>query len=311
MRTCGRRPRPAWLPAGVGYAAVDLAGDEPLDDLVGGVDVVFHLAGASSSRSDQEEMLRSNVGGTERVATAALEAGASRFVHMSSTSVYGEEEQLPSPVPETVEPRPSRGYGKAKWLAEQALARVADKGLATVVVRPVSVHGPGGVKLVASAMLDAALEARAGLGSFAVHRVAVEQRVLHVDDLVAACVHLASCDDAVGRVFNVGSGQYPTSHEVAAWLADAFGLQVSLDDDPDCGPGYEERRRMWDEARAAGMTDDIILTRERLRFMRKVNPNNRISLDALAATGFEVRHPDMAADIGPLLAWYRRHHWLP
>ncbi|MEA2669419.1 MAG: GDP-mannose 4,6 dehydratase, partial [Chloroflexota bacterium] len=50
---------------------------------------------------------------------AAAAGGLERFVHMSSTSVYGEAEQLPLPVREDVECHPSRGYGKAKWGAEQ------------------------------------------------------------------------------------------------------------------------------------------------------------------------------------------------
>ena len=61
-------------------------------------------------------MHRSNVVATQRLLDAAdAPAGRlERFLYMSSTSVYGEEVQLPSPVPEDVERHPSRGYGKAK-----------------------------------------------------------------------------------------------------------------------------------------------------------------------------------------------------
>ena len=52
---------------------------------------------------------------------------------------------LPQPLVETVEPHPSRGYGKAKWLAEQAVWAGHAEGLPAVVLRPVSVFGPGAI----------------------------------------------------------------------------------------------------------------------------------------------------------------------
>ncbi|MEX2658270.1 MAG: NAD(P)-dependent oxidoreductase, partial [Acidimicrobiales bacterium] len=148
VRTCGRRDRPAGIPAEAEYQRVDLAERPGLDGLLDGITHVFHLAGASSSRSSEEEMWRSNVVATERLVGAAAAAGVERFVHMSSTSVYGEDEQLPLPVREDIQPRPSRAYGKAKWGAEEAVWRAAEK-VPAVVLRPVSVFGPGNEKLLA------------------------------------------------------------------------------------------------------------------------------------------------------------------
>lgn len=311
VRACGRRPRPESLPEGVEYEAADLAGDGSLAGLFDGVTHLFHLAGASSSRSDEAEMHRSNVVGTERLLAAACEAGTARVLHMSSTSVYGEEVQLRLPVTEEVEPQPSRGYGKAKWLGEQVVWRFARAGLPSVVVRPVSVHGPGAVKLLASAILDVALERVAGREALAVHSTPIEQRLVHIDDVVAACLHLAEHDAAVGHAYNVVSGVYPTSIEVATVLAKEFGLPVELSDDPDCGPSYDERRQVWERLVAEGMRDDIILTKERFRFMRKANRNNRLSIDALLATGFRPVHTDLATDVAELAAWYRERRWIP
>ena len=310
VRTCGRRPRPSWLPEAVDYRVADLASGEGMEEVLDGITHVFHLAGASSSASDEEEMHRTNVVGTEQLLTAALESGVERVLHMSSTSVYGEEVQLPLPIREDVEPQPSRGYGKAKWLGEQVAWRLADKGLPLVMVRPVTVYGPGNVKLLASAILDAAIERHAGLSKLAVHREPVEQRVLHIDDLVAACLHLAGNDAAVGRAFNVCSPHYPSSHELAAVLADELGLELELSDDPDCGLGYEERRATRDRMLAEGMRDDILLSKERFRLLRKVNRNNRLSVEALLSTGFEFAEADLAASVGRTIAWYREHRWI-
>ena len=309
VRATGRRPRPDDLADEVDYRAADLAGDDDLGPLVEGVTHVFHLAGASSSRSDEEEMQRTNVVGTRNLVAAARGGGVERFVHMSTTAIYGEEEQLPLPVVEDVQPHPSRAYGKAK-LGAEAEVWAAQDDLPVVILRPVSVYGPGAVKLVASAVLDVAIERFAGLDTVAIHSEPIEQRLLHVDDLVDATIHLARHEDAVGRAFNVVSGRYPSSLDVAEALAEAFDMKVEPVDDPECGLSYEERAEVRERMLGEGMTDDIYFTEERFRFMRKSNRNNRLSIDALLGTGFELSQPDTRAGIAHAVAWYRDHRWI-
>ncbi len=309
VRASGRRPRPKALASGTDYIPADLA-DDDLSSLVEGTTHVFHLAGASSSKSDDDEMRRTNIVGTGRLVAASAAQGVERFVHMSSTSVYGEEVQLRLPVGEDVEAHPSRGYGKAKWGAEEKVWAAGEAGLGVVVLRPVSVYGPGAVKLVASAALDVAIEKRAGLDLVAVAREPVEQRLLHIDDLVGATMHLAGHDDAVGRAFNIVSGVYPTSHEVAGILADEFGMSLELADDVECGLPAEDRAATRAKMLAEGMTDDILFTPQRFRFMAKANCNNRLSIEALESTGYRISKTDTRAGIAATVAWYREHHWL-
>ncbi len=310
VRACARGKRPDGLAHPVDYRSIDLTGEESLEDVMAGVTHVFHLAGASSSRSSEEEMWRSNVEGTERLVDAAGQAGVQRVLYMSSTSVYGEEVQLPVPVREDVEPCPSRAYGKAKWGAEQAVWRASEKGLPVVVVRPVSVYGPGNTKLLASAVLDVAIERFARLDTLAVHREPVEQRLVHVADVVAACLHLIDHPDGTGRAFNVCLDTYPSSHELAAILAELFSMSIELDDDPDCGLPPEERSRIRDLMLDQGMVDEILLTKERFRLMRKANRNNRLSLDALSSTGFRFAENDLPTSIGTTVEWYRQRRWI-
>ena len=309
VRTTGRRARPAEFGSEVEYTTADLVDGSGLEGLYEGVTDVFHLAGASSSLSSQEEMEAVNVEGTANL-LAAAPGDLERFVHMSSTSVYGEEEQLPSPVPEEVEPHPSRGYGKAKWGAEERVWEAGRAGLPVTVLRPVSVHGPGTVKLLASAILDVAIERFAGLDRLEVSSAAIEQRLIHIDDLVGATIHLARHADAAGRAFNVVSGRYPTNHEIATLLAAEFGMGVALSDDPDCGLDHEQRREIHGRMVGEGMVPRIILSPERFRFMRKANRNNRLSIDALLGTGFRLRHTDIAAAVASDVDWYRRHRWI-
>lgn len=310
VRATGRRARPETLDPAAEYLPADLAGDDPasIDDLCRGVSHVFHLAGASSSRSSQEQMERDNVEATAHLVDSAARAPVERFVHMSSTSVYGEEVQLPSPVVEDVEPSPSRGYGRAKWGAEQAVWDRSRQGLAVVVLRPVTVYGPGATKLLASAILDAAIERAAGLARLAVTAEPMEQRLVHVEDLVAATLHLATADGATGRAFNVVDGLYPSSHEVGAVLADCFGMELTIGAE---GLDEQRRRAVWEHLKSQGLEPAILFTPDRMRLMGKTNRNNRLSTEALVATGFRFARTDFAAAVADSVAWYRQHRWLP
>lgn len=310
VRATGRRPRPDDLPEEVEYSPADLAGGDfrALGPLCAGVTHVFHLAGASSSKSTQEEMERNNIDATARLLDAASRGPLERFVHMSSTSIYGEEKQLPLPVREDVEPNASRGYGKAKWGAEQEVWVRSRAGMPVVVLRPVTVYGPGAIKLLASAILDTAIERAAGLPRLAVDAEPMEQRLVHVDDLIAATIHLARSGEAVGRAFNVVDGIYPSSHDVGRVLAECFGMELEVG-----GEGLDEdrRRRVHDHMVEQGMEPAILFTPDRLRLMSKTNRNNRLSTEAIESTGFRFARTDFAAAVADNVEWYRSKGWLP
>lgn len=310
VRATGRRPRPDDLPEEVEYQPADLAGDDfrTLGPLCAGVTHVFHLAGASSSKSTHEEMERDNIEATGRLLEAASHGPLERFVHMSSTSIYGEEKQLPLPVREDVEPNASRGYGKAKWGAEQEVWARSGDGMPVVVLRPVTVYGPGATKLLASAILDAAIEQAAGLPRLAVAAEPMEQRLVHVDDLISATIHLARSPEAVGRAFNVVDGIYPSSHDVGRVLAECFGMELEVG-----GEGLDEdrRRKVHEHLVSQGMEPAILFTPDRMRLMSKTNRNNRLSTEALESTGFRFARTDFAAAVADNVDWYRSKGWLP
>ncbi|HEU5004082.1 MAG TPA: NAD(P)-dependent oxidoreductase [Actinomycetota bacterium] len=316
VRATARGPRPAWLAGAVGYGSVDLA--DPGADLkavCAGVDTVFHLAGATSSLSSPEEMHQSNAVATANLVEGALGAGVGRFVHMGSTSVYGEEEPLPQPVVETVEPHPSRGYGKAKWLAEQAVWAGARKGLPAVVLRPVSVFGPGAIKLVASAVLDVAIERFAGQATFAVERAPVELRLVHIADVVGAAMHLATADlpQVEGKAYNVVAPWYPSALELAALITTHLGLELQACEAPPCGLSLTSRRKAWEAMTAGGMVPAILFTDERLRFLKKQNRNNRLSIDALLGTGYALAYGTaeaVARGMRETIDWYLAQGWI-
>lgn len=111
----------------------DVTDPASLGAALSGCDAVIHLA------------LGSNRGiglGTRHLVAAAHEARVRRFVHMSSTAVYGLNPRPPVAGEATPLERLGQPYGDAKIKAERAVWDAAAKGLPAVVLRPCIVWGP-------------------------------------------------------------------------------------------------------------------------------------------------------------------------
>ena len=104
-----------------------------------GVDAAVHLAALPGVRTRRPEaaLHATNVELPERLARTAASERA-RFVFVSSSSVYGNAEVLPTP--ESAAPSPLNRYARSKVAAEEA---VLGAGGDPVVVRPFTVYGPG------------------------------------------------------------------------------------------------------------------------------------------------------------------------
>lgn len=129
----------------------DLGGEDDPGPALAGVDTVVHLAArahmiADPARDPLSEYRRVNVNGTRRLARAALEAGVTRMVFLSSVKVNGEA-TFGTPFTDEDAAKPEDAYGLSKWEAEQALVELsgASNGgaMETVVLRAPLVYGPG------------------------------------------------------------------------------------------------------------------------------------------------------------------------
>jgi nucleoside-diphosphate-sugar epimerase len=111
---------------------------------VDGIDVMFHEAALPSVPRSVQDPITSNdvnVNGTVTLLHAAVEAHVGRVVYASSSSVYGDSEELPKH--EGMTPNPLSPYAVSKLAAEQycrVFARIY--GLHTVALRYFNVFGP-------------------------------------------------------------------------------------------------------------------------------------------------------------------------
>ena len=106
-----------------------------------GCDLIFHVAGVTKARTE-EEYFQGNYEGTKKVIDAALKHKKKilRFVHVSSQAAVGPSPTL-IPIDETHIANPLTYYGKSKWAAEEYVRSVIGK-LPITIVRPPAVYGP-------------------------------------------------------------------------------------------------------------------------------------------------------------------------
>jgi len=112
-----------------------------------GCDAVIHAAAiyeVGIPVSQRQAMRDANVGGTERVLGAALEAKIPKVVYVSTVGVFGDTGG--KTVDESYE-HPAKDftscYEETKWEAHQVAKRLIADGLPCVIVQPGGVYGPG------------------------------------------------------------------------------------------------------------------------------------------------------------------------
>lgn len=133
---------------GVELVEGDITAAATLPPLVGGADLVVHVAAIIGYRRRlHEPMRRVNVEGTRHVLDACRAAGAGRLVHVSSIAAVGVSR---SPTPLTEDARWNAAvfrapYFDTKHAAERLVLEAAAGGLDAVVVNPAAIYGPARV----------------------------------------------------------------------------------------------------------------------------------------------------------------------
>ena len=132
---------------GCELVAGDLSDGEAIRRGTAGCDAAFHIGAmykVGIPKSEHPAMYDANVLGTQRVIDAAVEAGASRIVYVSTGNVYGNTRR--KVVDESYErPQPPEFlsyYDETKWMAHKVAADRIAKGAPVVIAMPGGVYGP-------------------------------------------------------------------------------------------------------------------------------------------------------------------------
>lgn len=194
---------------------------------IAGCEVVFHQAAHKAVLRSVERPLTTdtaNTHGTLTMLKAAADAGVRRFVHASSSSVYGGAAVVPTP--ETAPLVPRSPYAVTKLAAEH-YCRVFTElyGLETVALRYFNVYGPrqrpdATYAAVIPLFVDALLHGRAP----EVHGDGLQSRdFTYISDVVRANLAAAAApgEACAGHAYNIAPG-------AAASLLDILGSLSAL-----------------------------------------------------------------------------------
>jgi nucleoside-diphosphate-sugar epimerase len=196
----------------------DIRNKEDLKKSMKDADIVIHTAAALPLYSP-EDIYTTDIVGTRNVLDQAVAYGAKRFIHISSTSVYGVPDH--HPLFETDQVIGVGPYGEAKVKAEGICAEFREKGLTIPILRPKSFIGPERLGVFAI-FYEWASD---GKGFPMIGSGKNRYQLLDVEDLCQAILSCISSDkDKVNDVFNIGAAEYTTMREDYQAVLDAAGF---------------------------------------------------------------------------------------
>ncbi len=202
---------------GAQIAVGDLTDEHTLAGAVAGCEHVLHCGALVSDWATTAEIAAVNVVGTRNLLEACAAASVRRFVHLSTTDVYGHPGRARIDESYTAE-RFSNWYAQTKLDAEREVRRVrATSALETVILRPATVYGPGSKDVIGE--IARAIQGR--------HMLLVDHGraiagLCYVENLVDAALLALAHEAAPGNAFNVTDGIATTWRQLADDLADGL-----------------------------------------------------------------------------------------
>ncbi|QEW04953.1 NAD-dependent epimerase/dehydratase family protein [Microbacterium lushaniae] len=219
VRTLQRRP------SGVD-GATDILGSittpADIERAIDGVEGVVHLAAKVSLAGARDEFDEVNVAGTRALLDGAEQAGASRFVQVSSPSVAYAGAALAGVGAEPADPLRARGdYARTKAKAELIALGRDSPSMRVVAVRPHLVWGPGDTQLIARIVE----RARAGRLPLLNGGTALIDTT-YIDNAASGiAAALERAEEAGGRAFVLTNGEPRPVGDLLAGICIAAGVK--------------------------------------------------------------------------------------
>lgn len=196
----------------------DIRNPDDVRKTMEGVNWVIHTAAALPLYT-KEEIFSTDIEGAKLLLAEAEKQKVERFVHISSTAVYGIPDH--HPLYETDQLVGVGPYGHAKIEAEKACLEARAKGLCVTIIRPKSFVGPerlGVFALFYDWAKDGKKFPMIGNG----HN---RYQLLDVEDLCEAIYLCLTKDEAaVNDTFNVGATEFTTMKEDYQAVLDRAGF---------------------------------------------------------------------------------------
>jgi dTDP-glucose 4,6-dehydratase len=224
---------------------------------VQGCSTVLHLAALIAipySYVAPESYVDTNVNGTLNLLTAARDLGVGKFVHTSTSEVYGTAQYVP--IDEKHPLNAQSPYAATKVGADQmAIAFQRSFGLPVAVIRPFNTFGP---RQSARAVLPTIItQIASGQNEIRLGNLTATRDFCYVKDTVAGFIAVMRAEKAVGEVTNIGSDFEVSIGDAADIIAELMGRQITIRvDEARLRPDASEVERLWAATeKAKALTD--------------------------------------------------------
>ncbi len=218
------------LPQQVSQVVVgELSATQDWSKALQGVDVVVHCAARALVLKDVSQdpltVYRiANTHATLNLARQAAQAGARRFVFISSIKVNGEWTEEGKPFSPDDRHNPIDPYGLSKYEAEHGLKAIAlQTGLEVVIIRPPLVYGKGVKGNFASMVRWVKIGVPLPLGAVPNQRSLVALKNL-ISFMQLCCVH----PQAANQTFLISDGEDISTTELLRRVARVYGVPARL-----------------------------------------------------------------------------------
>jgi len=193
------------------------------------IDTVVHLAALSNDpigELDSELTFEINYKAAVRVAELAKAAGVSRFIFISTQSIYGISNTSDELDEVNSVKNPQTAYAKSKWKAEQEILSMSDQNFVSTALRPSTVFG-WSPRLRADIVFNNLLLTGLKQKQIEVHSDGTPWRpIIHVQDIALAIQKCIESNNELieARAFNLGvvNGNY-TVRELAETAQKCLG----------------------------------------------------------------------------------------
>ena len=167
-------------------------------------EIVFHLAaliGIPYSYVNPLDVAETNIQGTLNLLLAAKESGIEKFIHTSTSEVYGTAQYVPMDEKHPINPQSP--YAASKASADQlALSFYYTYELPVGIIRPFNIYGPrqSARSVIPSIIMQALTKDEIKIGSLTTSR-----DLTYVTDSVKGFIQFAECQETTGEEVNLGS----------------------------------------------------------------------------------------------------------
>jgi len=200
----------------------DIRDKNIVNKVMEGIDIVIHTA-AALPLYKPEDIFSTDVEGTKNLIEAAEKNNVKRFIHISSTAVYGIPDH--HPLYENDKLDGVGPYGKAKIQAEEECLKFRKKGMCVPIIRPKSFIGPERL-----GVFDLLFDwAKSGRGFPMIGNGKNRYQLLDVEDLCEAVYLCCTLDkEKVNDNFNIGAKEFTTMREDYQAVLDYAGYNKKI-----------------------------------------------------------------------------------